>query len=373
MHIVFIIRRFYPLLLGGTEIRMKQIAEALMSRGHRFTVLTRRLDPDLPEHDLVSGIEIYRFSPIKIFFRLAVKKWLAQRHESIDLIHTFRFDKVGILGAWCRRKYGIPHIADIITNEAKKMIQSKKRSKHHEFRKIVAGSDFIHCLNQNTVKLLSANGVAKEKLWYRPNGVDTDLFHPLDFTAGAEEQKVTFLFCGRLEKQKGTDVLLAAWKMLPEDLRSVARLVLVGKGEWEELLRRQTQGYPGIIFAGGAKREEMPEYYRQAQVYVHPSRFEGMSNSILEALASGLPIITTEVDGNSDLVRPGSNGFLVPGGNPAELAKAMIHLIQYSELRRNMGGNSRELAEAEFSMGVLYDEYDKTYRKLAGRQDMSRV
>ncbi|HHW11590.1 MAG TPA: glycosyltransferase family 4 protein [Firmicutes bacterium] len=355
MHLVWVIRRFYPLLLGGTEIRMKQVAEVLIPRGYKVTVLTRRLEANLAAHENVSGIEIHRFPPADLLFQLGVKKWVKDNHRSIDLIHTFRFDKLGMVGAWCQRQYRIPHVADIITNEFKNMLQNKKR----KVEKIIKGAALIHCLNQHTVNLLKQVGAPDSKIWYRPNAVDTDLFYPADSVE--PEEKVTFLFCGRFDNQKGVDFLIASWKRVPRDLRAKARLVLVGSGEREGEFRQLATGEPEIIFAGQVEREAMPDCYRQAQVYIQPSKFEGMSNAILEALASGLPVITTKVEGNADLVTPGYNGLLVAYGDIDGLANAVITLLQEPELRRQMGLNSRKLAETRYSMSALFDDYQRMY------------
>ena len=359
MHLVWVMRRFYPLLLGGTEIRMKQVAEALIPRGYKVTVLTRRLEASLAVHDNVSGIEIHRFPPSDLLFRLGVKNWIKDHHHLVDLIHTFRFDKLGMVGAWCRRQYQIPHVADIITNELKTMLENKKKGK---VDKIIKGADLIHCLNQNTVNLLKQTGTPARKIWYRPNAVNTDLFYPGD--AVEPEEKVTFLFCGRFDNQKGVDFLIAAWKKVPRELRANTRLVLVGSGQREGEFRELATGIPEIVFAGQVKREAMPDCYRQAQVYIQPSKFEGMSNSILEALASGLPVITTDVEGNADLVTPGHNGMLVAYGDINGLANAIINLLQEPELRRQMGLNSRKLAEAKFSMSALFDDYQRIYTQI---------
>lgn len=364
MHIVWVIRRFFPLLLGGTEIRMKQIGEVLLARGYKFTALTRRLEPNLPIHDQVSGIKIHRFPPSSIRFELGVKRWIKDNHQSIDAIHTFRFDKLGLLGRWCRENYQIPHLADIITNELENMLQSNQQAK---IERIIKGSDFIHCLNQHTVECLKQQGVPTSKIWYRPNAVNTEVFYPEEVN-GDPEQQVTFLFCGRFDNQKGIDFLLSAWKRIPLDLRAKARLLLVGTGEREAEFRRQAVGAPEIIFAGKVNREAIPGYYRRAQIYLHPSKFEGMSNSILEALASGLPVITTDVAGNVDLVSPGHNGFLVSYGDTTELVNAIVILLHDRELRRKMGVNSRKLAESQYAMPVLFDDYDKVYTKLQNRK-----
>jgi len=112
------------------------------------------------------------------------------------------------------------------------------------------------------------------------------------------------------------------------------------------------------------ERIRMPECYQSAQIYVQPSRFEGMSNAILEAMASGLPIIATDVDGNPDLVNEGENGLLVPTDDPPRLAAAMQQLLTDPELREKMGRASRRIIEESFTFEQLFNNYEKQYRKI---------
>jgi glycosyltransferase involved in cell wall biosynthesis len=205
-------------------------------------------------------------------------------------------------------------------------------------------------------------GIPKEKIWYRPNAVDIENFKP----AGTKDSHeiLNVLFCGRLERQKATDILVRAWRLLPDSVSKKARLILAGSGRWEQELRKEAGDMENILFIGTVKRENILEQYQQADIYVHPSRFEGMSNAMLEALACGLPIVATAIDGSTDLVFPDKNGLLVPPEDPAALASALERLITSPSMRETLGKQSRILAETIFSLKLLTEDYAKEYTKL---------
>jgi glycosyltransferase involved in cell wall biosynthesis len=360
MHIVLIIPRFFP-LWGGTEIRIKRVAEALLAKGFTFSVLTRRFNKTLSVEELMPGIKVYRFSKLRPFFYHAAQKWINENHETIDLIHTFRMDKMGIVGAWANAKFGIPHITDIITNEANLMLDSPSGQK--KWAQIASHVDAIHCLSKGMAEFIRKNGISGEKIWYRPNAVDTEQFKPASGKDSLSSAFITVLCCGRIERQKGTDILIQAWRSLPSEISGKAKLVLVGSGKWEKMLRKEAADLPNIIFAGSLGRDKMLDSYQNAQIYVQPSRFEGMSNAMLEALASGLPIIATDIDGSNDLVQSGVNGLLIPVEDINALSSALIQLIKDADLRKDMGEASRKMAQ-RFSFQSLFLDFEKQYRTL---------
>jgi glycosyltransferase involved in cell wall biosynthesis len=362
MHIVVIIGRFHP-YLGGAELLFQQVAEYLMRLGFRVSVLTRKLDSGHLEHENLAGINIYRLPSRKYLFNWAAKRWLRKNHHTINLIVSVRIDKYAPIGAWAKRKYGIHHCSHIITNEFLKMdkVQIGNRAR---WRRILAGTDLICCLNHDVINFLKGHHVAKTALWHRPNAVDTKAFFPPPLKTAAQET-IDVLCCGRLEKQKGSDILIEAWKRLPAELQKNSRLVLAGSGKWNEQIKEAAQGFDNIVFLGNVSREAMPELYRSAQIYTQPSRFEGVSISILEAMASGLPVVTTEITGTVEQVRHGENGLLIPVEAVEGLTDALIELLTDAEKRHRMGAASRRIVEEKYSMDGLLADFAEKYKELS--------
>ncbi len=188
-----------------------------------------------------------------------------------------------------------------------------------------------------------------------PNGVDTACFAP---GVRGEAEGCELLFVGRLAPQKGVDVLLRALALIPKGWR----LRIAGDGpEGARLSALAIQLGLGerVQFLGWTQRECLPGMYRSADVFVFPSYDEGMPNVVLEALASGLPIVATRIAGNEQLVEDGANGALVPAGEPEVFAKRLLPLILDRDLRRAMGARSREIAVERFSWGRSAEQYER--------------
>jgi glycosyltransferase involved in cell wall biosynthesis len=192
-----------------------------------------------------------------------------------------------------------------------------------------------------------------------PNAADT-----VRFTPGAPVEPYTVLFVGRLIPRKRVEDLLSAFRDVLARIPS-ARLVIVGEGPEAarlESVARSTSLGEAVHFAGHVPRETLPELYRRASVFVLPSEREGMPNAQLEAMASGLPLVTTAsarnlLDGNGVAIRP---------GHPSEIAESLIRYGLDNELRRAHGRRSRELAEGT-SWSTVAEWYLGIYRSLVGR------
>jgi len=165
---------------------------------------------------------------------------------------------------------------------------------------------------------------------------------------------------------KGQSDLLVAMREVLR-VRPEANLVLVGDGVRRPMLERLVR-HLGISerchFLG--QRRDAPSILARAAASVSSSYAEGISNAILEAMALRLPVVATAVGGSPELVREGQNGFLVPPGAPAALARRMLELLGEGELGRRMGERGRRIVEREFSLEQMRTSYDALYGDLTG-------
>ena len=194
-----------------------------------------------------------------------------------------------------------------------------------------------------------------------PNGVDTERFSP---ASRADGEIVELLFVGRLSSQKGVNILLAALAQLPA--RWHLRIVGDGPERASLVALAASLGIAErVTFHGWAQREELPALYRAADIFVFPSLDEGMPNVVLEALASGLPIVATRIAGNEQLVAHGDNGALVPAGDAGAFADALAPLLADSSARRRMGARSREIAVQSYSWARSAGKYASLFQAVA--------
>jgi glycosyltransferase involved in cell wall biosynthesis len=175
---------------------------------------------------------------------------------------------------------------------------------------------------------------------------------PIAGSPDRADQAVRVLFLGSLGRRKGAPELIEAMAELPERVR----LVLAGGDEdpgATAKARAQAEGLritPRVRFAGTVLGADKGALLRDSDIFALPSRAEGLPMALLEAMAAGLPVVTTPVGGIPSLIRDGETGLLVPAGSPRAMAKALGRLAADPDLRRRLGEAGRELATARYGV-----------------------
>jgi phosphatidyl-myo-inositol dimannoside synthase len=188
------------------------------------------------------------------------------------------------------------------------------------------------------------------------NGVDIENFHP----GNHKNESINILCVGRLIERKGQHHLLQAFARLRQEIPDChVRLTLAGTGDDEirlKALARQLEISEDVRFLGFVPRQAMPDVYRQADIFVLPSQSEGMSIALLEAMASGLPVVVTYTGGTQELISPDENGLVVPWADIEGLARAIRRLVEDGSLREMMGLANRQTA-LRFSWSQVAEQY----------------
>lgn len=214
-------------------------------------------------------------------------------------------------------------------------------------------------------------GVAGSKIEVICNGVDCDRFTPA--TTPRQNNSLRFVSVGRLQEVKDPLNVLRAFAALTALRPELPlQLSLVGDGPLlaacEQFVREHhLQGK--VELAGAAS--DVPQRLRQADVYLLGSRAEGISNTVLEAMASGLPVIATRVGGNGELIVDGETGFLVPAEQPEAMAAAMRRYADDRALLGRHGAAARTRAVAAFSLAGMMARYQKLYDQLLNAPRLS--
>ena len=232
---------------------------------------------------------------------------------------------------------------------------------------IALSQDLAHYLTHSV-------GIAAKRVTQIYNGVDASRFHPSsqrqDISGSPFNEPEYWVIgtAGRMQTVKDQTTLarafVAAIEMQPE-LRTRLRLIMVGDGP----LRQRAID---IIAAAGlsecawlpGERTDIPEIMRGLNCFVLPSMAEGISNTILEAMASGLPVIATAVGGNTELVVEKHTGLLVPASNSSALAQAIVDIAGNPENSVIMGHNARRLVEERYSLSAMVRNYQQMYDRL---------
>ncbi|MCB1960098.1 MAG: TIGR03088 family PEP-CTERM/XrtA system glycosyltransferase [Rhodocyclaceae bacterium] len=219
-------------------------------------------------------------------------------------------------------------------------------------------------------------GIAERRITRICNGVDSQRFSPSTERASlggipsgwAEEGAIVFGAVGRLQAVKDQLTLVRAFSLLKQSRDPAARsakLVIVGDGPLRDAVQAEIAAcqLQDQVWLAGA-REDVPALMQSMDCFVLPSRAEGISNTLLEAMSCGLPVVATAVGGNSELVVPDVTGYLVESGDPAALAAAMQRVLDDAPLRVRMGAAARARIEAGFSLDAMVNSYTTVYDRM---------
>jgi sugar transferase (PEP-CTERM/EpsH1 system associated) len=209
------------------------------------------------------------------------------------------------------------------------------------------------------------------------NGVSTDRFRARDMAWQGQDAEQRFVVgtVARMEQVKDPLNLVRAFllllDMLPEH-RVRLRLAMAGDGD----LRREALAMLESAGVGSAAAlpgtcDDVPRFMRELDLFVLPSRAEGISNTVLEAMASGLPVVATRVGGNPELVDEGVTGMLVPPGDPRALAQAIALYVRDGAMALRHGAAARQVAEQRFGLPTMVRNYMELYEASLG--DVRRI
>jgi glycosyltransferase involved in cell wall biosynthesis len=215
---------------------------------------------------------------------------------------------------------------------------------------------------------LAEIGVAGRQQVRIPNGVDTDRFTPATAeakqmaraTLGLPAHAPVALYTGRLEPEKRIDLLLAAWPAVRQ-AHPQARLLIVGGGPQEEHLR--SSAGEGVYWLGPVA--DVLPFLQAADLFVLPSSTEGLSNALLEAMATGLPPLATAVGGAPDLIISGENGLLVPADDGPALEEALLSLLADPARLVALGRQARRRVVAGYALADVARRLRQLYERVS--------
>lgn len=209
------------------------------------------------------------------------------------------------------------------------------------------------CPSDSTRVLIEGKGFKNVDIWRR--GVDNHRFNPgkrdheLRKSIGVGPDDILTCYAGRLANEKNLAMLFDAWQGLAD--HDNCHLLVIGDGPLRE--RLEARSTPKVIFAGYRYGEELASMYASSDLFVFPSLSETFGNVVLEAMASGLPVIAYDVQGPKDIVRDRQTGTLVSEISASALAAALLEIIGDQDRRRTMGRQARIYAEQQTWEGIM--------------------
>jgi len=357
LRILLVLDSYFP-GTGGSERQLAQLAPRLLEGGHSVEILCPRLLDSMPVREVISGVPIRRINYPRIsklgalIMQVRFALTLLRDYRNFDVIHVHIVKNLAPLVGALRPFLSGMLVAKIsgATELSGGLLDPKysrtfrSRIRNHFMRRF----DYIQTISTHIRSALINAAYDEVKLVGIPNGVNVARYHD-----GRDEptpnEKTHAIYAGRLAYVKGVDVLLRAWAQVVDV--HPAQLALLGEGqECAELrqLAAKLRIEHCIDFVGDC--DDIAPYLAQANVYVQPSRAEGLPNSVIEAMAAGLPIIATNVGGNRDLVVDGETGLLVESESPDELASAICSLCSDRDNTQRMGKRAYDQIVEQYSI-----------------------
>lgn len=371
---------------GGPGRQAYTMAGKLSQKGIDVVVITRKLDVEIPE---LSGVRIYsvrtpqpgqysliKFSLINFFISASFSLGAAARL----LFLKKRFDIVQFYGASLPLLICLPLLKALRKKVVVKVSGANPGMEMGSFKGSLLGPllsgiyltvDRIIVMSDELRQKVLMEDFSEMKVARIPNGVNIELFYPYPDKEKEElrksnklANKKVLVYSGWLVEGKGLDTLLEAFKLVASENRE-AYLLLLGKGPLGDRLKDKAGSLgisDNVCFKGNVAN--VHEYLNSADIFVFPSFREGMPNSLLEAMACGLPVIASGIGGIVDIVEDGKSGILFEPGDVSGLAAGIIKLLNDDRLRQGLGVEARKRIVERFSIDRVADEYIKLYEEL---------
>jgi glycosyltransferase involved in cell wall biosynthesis len=367
---------FPPLAVGGAERQAERLAKYLVSRNIPVGIITRRIGK-LPYHEKMEGFEVYRIwqsGPARvrsIVFIIGTMLKLIQHSDSFDVLHAHLAFAPAVAACLAGRLLNKAVIVKLGGSGEFGDVQELRRTwRGRRMLKLMSrwANVYIALTTEMETEMLSA-GFAAAKIVRMVNGVDTDFYCPsedkqTDKGAIQMTDKIVILFTGRFVAVKSLPTLVLAFAHVVHSVDGV-HLVLVGEGdEWGTLERMVNDlGITSKVTIIHGNSDVRP-YLQGSDIFVLPSLSEGISNSLLEAMASGLACIATNVGGSSEVLEGGTYGILVPPNNIDQLTDAIIRLASNPIEIIRLGDLARRRVVNHYSLDVVGMQYLNLYERL---------
>jgi glycosyltransferase involved in cell wall biosynthesis len=379
LRILMISPAFRP-MLGGYERAAERLSLALCRAGYRVTVITERRDKKWPRKEVVDQVVVVRL-------------WCVHRMGIHVLTSVMSFATFLLTRGW---RYHIFHVheygyhaalAVVVGRLLRKPVIFKVTSTSTEgIAPVLASCRFsrpitaLHravsaCIVTSTEAAREAIqfGIPEERIKLLPNGIDIDEFRPatdaeklrLRIRLGITRSLVV-LYCGRLVAFKNVGGLLESWSKIHRDMDAV--LAIVGDGPLRSTLEAQCRylGLSSSVRFIGQQVDVIP-WYQAADVFVASSHYEGLSNSLLEAMSCGLPVASTRVSGSVDIFADVDIGELIVPGDAGAMATSLARLLADPARRAACGSRARAYAKAKYSINSVAKDTIALYDRLVSR------
>lgn len=379
---VLMLLEAFPPDYTGAGLQALALCKALQRRGQPVAVLCAGPEPGVAE-DRVQGVPVTRlgvpFERRAKEFAMRAGRRLVRTRGDWDIVHVHGLNRAAYAGIACARVLGKRSVLKftLLGSDDPRVVQEARLSalKLWALRR----ADRYIATSSALAEQVRNSPLDSDRLRIIPNGVELDRFAPVDASVRARLREELFeargwrgatglaVYCGSIEARKGLDTLAEAWKQAAARCPG-ARLLCVGPAlpgntGFAGRIERAFAETGGTAALGGPA-DDVADILHAADVFVLPSRAEGLPNALLEAQAAGLACIATDLPGvTTDLIAPEETGLLAPLDDAGALAAGLVRLFENESLRLALGRRARAAVQG-FSIDAVADEYAALYERL---------
>ena len=414
--VFIVVSTFHP-ILGGAERQALEQGRGLRQRGLEATIVTFRYNKSWAAHDTMDGVPIIRVAGLLLgsrdklprvlqkllyFMALIVMAWkIWQSRHRYDVLHVYQLSLLALSAALACYLSGKPMVVAVRCADSGRKDRSQDqvslivgpldahrsmlrvsvedrdeegdlRNLERWGRPIVRFTRYLLQRLHAIIIILSTrmhdylvnHDFAFNDVLLIPNGVDTSRFYPLSEDTPSNQRSQTVVCIARLYYQKGLDMLLQSWYLVHKELPE-ARLIVAGSGPLQAQLTYMAEALKlgeSVEFLG--TQTDVTAVLHRGSIAALPSRWEGMPNAILEAMACGLPCIATRVSGTEDIIKHEVNGLLVEPEDYQAMAQALLALLRDPARCSAYGKAARETIEQDYELEHITDLYLELYQRM---------
>lgn len=379
----------YHPFVGGAEVAIAEVTKRLAE--YEFELFTARLDSKLPREERLGNVNVFRLGSGRPTLDKLLYPWRAarmslkrHRQNPYALIHAVLETYAGLAALlFKKRELSVPYILTLQSGDSDWWLWLRTWFWYPWYRQIYTRADQITSISHWLASRARRYGYQGE-IKIVPNGVDIAHFSGKIDPAernfirrswGISATDFVVVTASRLVRKNGVDILIDALSVLPDNIK----LVIAGAGKEEAELKEKVtplrQGYEGqesnkekvggrVIFLGHIDHSTLPRVLKAADVFVRPSRSEGLGNAFLEAMAVGMPAVGAKVGGIVDFIKDKETGLLVEPNNPQSVAAAITTLASDEKLCRKLADNGRALVRRKYDWKTIASQYQEVYESL---------
>lgn len=379
-NVCHLLYRYSP-IWGGAENQAMTLLSQLSRENATHFVVTRRFSRQHQGREGMGTYNVFRVFGAggdrigHLSFALSAFFFLWAKRKRFNVLHVHGSVGMGLIGLLIARLLNKKMI--IKFSEAKKIDLLSRNWFGPLLLRLLKHTDRIICISGKIHENVMSLGISSKKLVRIPNGVDTDKFFPvgdkgdLRHALGFDCSAYIATFSGRLVRGKGLDILLRSWIMVVKKLPGSLLLILGSDAHqrdgisWEAKQFVQENNLTSHVRFLGAQ-SNVHTYLKCSDLFVFPARdeAEGLPNSVLEAMACGLPVIASNIRANRSIIEHQKNGLLYPTEDPDKLASAILMLTHDASLGRCLGEHAHKTIREKYAMRTVAAEYTKLYQEL---------